>query len=306
MRAATAGGLFRTGPRRPLPRKVRPVHDETCASFLQRLAQHNRVPSDVLRTYLGLGRSLRLPELADLAMAAGLPAPTLSRALPELRSPLTSHYGNSAGWPNQTRPACRRCMASSGIFTEVPCWMRPDQSVCPRHQLWIGTGTTSMAEQLDLARLPEISQAQHRHRRIIRRHGRPAADEAFIEATDIVAAWNKNNAYDTDRRRRQETLYGPGRRAHHHLQPSGRYAADYPETVALTSLIASAYWRSLVMQGGSSVARFLCRSETPCPAGLPSPHLQARPRQPLGPSSRTPLTGKTASQSSSFETNGFA
>ncbi|TMR88810.1 TniQ family protein [Nonomuraea basaltis] len=254
MRIAVAGDLFRTRPRRALPRKVVPVHDETFASFLHRLALRNHVPGDVLHAYLGMGRPRRLPELTDLATVTGASQTVLSHALPELRDSASRHCGTTAGWPNQVRPACRHCVASRGIVAPVMCWMRPEQSVCPRHQLWIGAGVTTAAEQLDLSRLPEISRAQRRHRRIIRRHGHQVTAEAFTEATDIVAAWTQNETYDAARRRRHEIFYGPRRATH--LHSSGHYAAGYPETVALSSLIASAYWRSLAVGNGAAAARF--------------------------------------------------
>jgi len=92
---------------RPLPRPVRPVANETLASFLHRLAAANRLDHDELRSYIAADshKRARIP-LDRLAALSGQPELTLRRAIFDLPPPAgdpteLSWPGPAAwrGWP---------------------------------------------------------------------------------------------------------------------------------------------------------------------------------------------------------------
>ncbi len=252
MSTATAGHLFRAGPRRALPRTCRPAQDETTGSYLMRLAAANRIAGADLIGYLTAGTSQSIAEvsLTALAIASGHPLLALAYALPELR---TQHPGHQAmtlhgrtlpARPNTVRPACRRCAAAHGSAERIDIWYRHEQNICLSHWLWTGPGANHPRDQPDLAACPDIVHAQVRHLRLIRRYGRGAVHWACNAARLI---W--------------EALTYRGRGMPHVVRdiplPKGfghqdwptrpqdpvHAAASYPEVVTLTGLLASSHWR---------------------------------------------------------------
>jgi hypothetical protein len=188
----------RTKPR-ILPRRVSPIQDETTASYVSRLAAVNHLDPWILISYLDRGpvagrwtqQRFNVP-LAALAAASGLLPAQLAYALPDIRSQLAeletlNLVGRTqTGEPNYRRPACRRCMAAKNISRAVPIWMRPDHNACLRHQLWIGQGVREPEDQVEIADLPEISQAQIRHRNLIRRHGHKRVGFFYRDAQEAI------------------------------------------------------------------------------------------------------------------------
>ncbi|MGE3284824.1 MAG: hypothetical protein AB7J32_01825, partial [Pseudonocardia sp.] len=151
----------------PLPRRVAPIHHETVANYIRRLARANHLDHHRLLSYLcsrprGGAETLVIPE--RLAAAAGLDLDLLIQRLHGLHPKQHGHTARAF-----VRPACRHCMARHGILEPVPCRLPPQLRVCPRHQLWIGPQVHHHADQLDVAPLPEILRTQRRHHRLRRR-----------------------------------------------------------------------------------------------------------------------------------------
>ena len=261
---------FRLPSIRQLPGLTKPVQDETVKSYLQRLACANCCAIEDLASYLAphtwphddakasqfLIASLHDwttdiftgIELSALAKATGLPEASLAYALPELRGQYADARSmvlrgrNIAGYPNHVGLACHRCMAAKGITTYVDVWMRHDQIVCLRHKLWVGPGAYNAESQLDLAKVPEVVAAQRKHRTLIRRLRRRWVLAVSLRAFEFADTWVPAET----RRQRYARLRAPrglppGK---FHFRGAHWNAAIYPETVALTGVLASPRWRS--------------------------------------------------------------
>jgi len=233
-----------------LPRTLPPLRWETRSSYLARLAAANHISADDLDALASPGDSTS--ELEHLAALTGHPATTLLHALPELR-----HYQPGAGaaaqgasaYPipetflNDIRPPCWRCTAASGAEPGIAeVWATHDVNVCLHHQLWIGNGTSHWHDQASLSPCPDILHAQIRHHRIVRQRGRPASRAAFHTAQGIWAALATTPGYTANRDARLHPAAGD-------TEPGAAIseAAAYPETVALTAMLASPYWRTIVL-----------------------------------------------------------
>ncbi|MEU0570461.1 TniQ family protein [Nonomuraea sp. NPDC005983] len=234
-------------PRRALPRRVRPIQDETVPSYLRRMAIANHLPERIIREALGLRRGHRHPPLEVLATLAGLPAKSLLYALPDMRTgrtypDLALHGRSIAGRPNEERLACRLCMAEKAVLTQVHCWMRHDQNVCLHHQIWIGPGDNEGRPQLSLIRLPEVVLAQRHHQRLIRLHGRDAIRIAFEEALVLHIDWLEHPLYAQRRHER----FGNALGADWRVRQGGAVfnAVGYPEAVGLASVLVLPRWRA--------------------------------------------------------------
>jgi hypothetical protein len=218
-------------------------HDDAKASNILIASLHD--PTDGI--YMAI-------ELSALGKATGLPEASLAYALPELRDQYADARSmalcgrNIAGRPNYVGLACHRCMAAKGITTRVYVWMRHDQIVCLHHNLWIGPGAHSAEKQLDLAKVPEVVTAQRKHRVLIRRLRRKWVSAVFPRAFEFADSWVPAKT----RRQRYVQLRAP------RGYPPGKFpfrgahwnAAIYPETVALTGVLASRPWRSSGLAAG--------------------------------------------------------
>lgn len=86
--------------------------------------------------------------------------------------------------------------------------------------------------------------AQHRHTRLARRYGRRTTAEAFTEAARVTFSWARRGHHAQHRQQLLQTLRG-------HQPANGRLPRDepliplvtYPETVALTAVLAQPQWR---------------------------------------------------------------
>jgi hypothetical protein len=252
----------------PVPRRVVPLQDETCFSYLARVAAANHVPDRAITDRL-VGRP---PDTDEdplvrsrwIAALCGIDQQRLLSAVPELQVGSTGPDGplpvTGRPLPNRarSRPPCRFCAARRGAIpvldassrwtVEPEVWLSAEDNVCRRHQVWIGPDADHYDRQLDLRALPEVVQAQTRHRRLVRSLGRRETFLAYLDATDIwwKLAWL--HGYDTERDQRLHRHLGPG------VDPEDldfhdplRCAVIYPETVALTSLLASGYWRKKII-----------------------------------------------------------
>jgi len=236
-------------PRR-LPRALPPLHHETYDSYLTRLAAANHIGFYDLEEAAYPGTSDAAPT-EQLAALTGYPAAALLRAIPELfhhpatvTTALTGHCPTPRPFINDIRPPCRRCAAAHGAdptITEV--WLTHDRTLCLRHQLWIGYGNDQPAHQLDLRPCPDIVQAQIHHQQITRRRGRPAAREAFHTARGLWEHISTTPGYTQPREARTARITTHDTAA----EDAVTSAATYPETVALTAMLASPHWRAIVL-----------------------------------------------------------
>jgi len=82
-----------------------------------------------------------------LAAAAGQSLAPITR----LHWPEPGTYSTDpAGFRRSLRPACRHCMGRRSLLDSVPCKIPAYITVCRRHQLWIGPGVRTLADQYDL------------------------------------------------------------------------------------------------------------------------------------------------------------
>jgi hypothetical protein len=229
----------------PLPRQVKPFPRETIASYLRRLAHANGLDQEPVRRYITAGRRGWAVPVGRLSAATGLPEATLRYAIANLDGSRGQHTVYLDGVPvlrGETGLPCHLCVAVAGITGPVWCWKHPERVVCLRHQRW--TGLTACTAQLSLARQPQILQAHTRHLRLVRRFGRDEVAFAFAAADAICRRWHDQREHDAGFRHRMAVFHGPG-----WAVPPGSptvAAAVYPQAIALTRLLASPFWQSLV------------------------------------------------------------
>jgi hypothetical protein len=246
---------------RRLPRCVTPFPGEIMSSYLARMAKANRVDPETLRRYIAGDSDPRVLPVAQVAAVAGVPAPTLERAIADLDSAAPARTSNDSyhwtvdvctrviGW------ACHLCAFARGASGPVMCWKPAEEMVCLRHLRWTGSDDPL---QPALDRQPDIVEAQRRHRRLVRRHGREEVTAGTEVAGHICHKWYQWRQKDAEFNRRLEVFHGPGW-VLPQVHPTIR-AAAYPQVVALARLLASPYWRALAV-GDSSAGRALFGQE---------------------------------------------
>ena len=224
-----------------LPRPVPPFPGETTASYIYRLAVANELHPADLRAHLAGRREHGPVALDSLAAATGRPRHALAWALPELRSGADRAL---SGYVRRT--VCRRCAARRGSFPYASVWQPAETCVCPSHRIWLGSAAhPRLRWQYDVGGLPEIIQAQGRHSRLARRHGRRAAIDAIAEASRITALWARHGFY---RDRRVPLI----RELRGEVPLTGKLplfddvtaVVTYPETVDLARILAMPCWHS--------------------------------------------------------------
>ncbi len=234
---------------RPLPRTVAPLHNESQASYIERLARANRMIPLELREHLADPRRVRpgeLPLPVALAQLAGQPLDRLLLALPDLATPdLADRIPPRRdrlhpGW--KVQPACRLCLVAKGV-RYARHWVPPGTTICPRHQRWTG----AHGQQFDITALPEITHAQRRHRQMIRRHGWKPAARAMNEAASICWTWWDKQQHTGALNRRRAILPGPAWPGNQHTLTLA--ACAYPDIVALAELLSSPDPRALPFTG---------------------------------------------------------
>ena len=152
----------------------------------------------------------------------------------------------------ETRLACRRCMAAKNIFSAVTVLAWTDQSLCLQHQLWIGHSVTRIEDQADIADIPEISEAQVRHRRLARRHGFRNVRDCYGTAESTIDWSSREPSSPTARQRRTRCFLA---RSHAGALPrSYDYASYYPEVIGILSVLASPHCQHLASSGGAADA----------------------------------------------------
>lgn len=253
----TTAASTRRQERRPLPRQVRPVQNETTVSFVQRLAHANHIRSDELAEYLnarmttsGRHTSVSPQVLAD---AAGIDAGHLIQALPQLQAgPARSGIIRAPVTSAEVRLACGLCMAARNIFSAVPVLTWTDQNVCLRHQLWTGHGVTTIEDQADVTGMPEVGRAHARHQRLARRHGLWRVWDCYETAGKTIDWSSRESSSRTARQERTRRLLAVSRTGT--LRRSYDYASYYPEVVSVLSVLASPYWQRMAGSGDADDA----------------------------------------------------
>ena len=247
---------------RPLPRPVRPLRDETMSSYISRLAAANHLPYravlDLLWQHLPGTAADPLARIRWLAAVTGLDPAAAMMALPELRTGLPSPArplplaGRPVPHLARRAPPCRYCAAAHGAApdpgTSTQVFASAENNVCQAHQTWIGPGNSDAAGQPALRCCPDITTAQTRRYRLVRRHGRRETFKAFLDAREIWSTLEWLHGYHTERDQRIRQLRRTG------TSPSDldyddprHHAAIYPETVALTAILASPHWRKTAL-----------------------------------------------------------
>lgn len=224
---------------RPLPMQVPLVRTETLDSYLSRIAAANHLDPRDLRAHLGMRTRTQPPDLDRLATMTGHPVEQLSGVVADACPP----PGRSRLARLTGRVACRHCTAGRGICGDVYC-VNPDQRVCRRHRRWLGGPTDNTAFQHDVTPLPDLTQAQRRHTRLLRDRGAGRGRDAIYWAGTIVDHWTERGAWGEHRQRRLA--------AHLAANPSTTepdtdllHMANYPEVVALASVLASPHWSAI-------------------------------------------------------------
>lgn len=243
----------------PLPILVRPLRHEALTSFVGRLTGTNHAGREA--TWSALGRDGYDNFLARLAAMTRIPATTLLYALPELYHNNDLDTGHLARIPvplpdetiNTMRSPCRHCACTHGADphrTEV--WTTHETNVCTRHRLWIGPGADTPAQQPQLDHTPEIIKAQIRHAHLIRRRGRAAAYRAYRLARDAWTRLHQHHGYTRKRDCRLALLIPDADAEHRSADEPYRHAADYPEIVALASILANPSWLPILRTPGKA------------------------------------------------------
>ncbi|MEU0786816.1 TniQ family protein [Streptomyces sp. NPDC006173] len=186
-----------------LPRRAAPIHGETLASFLWRLADRNEMPFEDLALYIGAPRTIgradpqfeevRLGPVAQqrLAQVSGHSVGQLERALPSWADGRISVRARRQvqieAWPLDQAPvqACASCVAGQ---SERPVWRCSGEqwAVCTRHGRW--TGTAEGRFQVGLSELPDVVDAHVRRVRLQRRTGLYAR-ALMADAQQVAVYW---------------------------------------------------------------------------------------------------------------------
>lgn len=105
--------------------------------------------------------------------------------------------------------------------------------------------------------MPEIIQAQRRHFRLARHHGRRTAAAAFAEAAPITALWARHG-FHRDRRVRLINAFLGRSPLTGRLQPGDPITpvVTYPETVDLARVLAMPGWRDPSDSAGDDLRQF--------------------------------------------------
>lgn len=230
---------------RPLPITVAPAHNETLESYLDGLAAANRITVEHLHERLA-GSKADPIQPGRLALLSGQSIRTLAHALHEIAGPdggLHPGMRPETGRSGLRRRPCAPCAISRGHLRPITCWTDHHDAVCLRHARWLGDGRTPSAAQLDLRAHPQILRANRLHRRLVRSFGLDACAHAYRRAAWIVARWHGQLDYDEGFHHHMGGFHGPTWQVGSNHPTIG--AATYPQTVALTRLLASPHWQSI-------------------------------------------------------------
>ncbi|MBT1189377.1 hypothetical protein HET69_36705 [Streptomyces sp. CJ_13] len=231
--------------------RVRPMPHESTASYLNRLASVYRLEIRQLCEGIGItvhGRPSSTPGRSEISLSpTALHHVALFARVPDLQIAL-GKVVPGAGGPNPGRPrarweplepasqptrTCPCCTLhhTHGTTSQAWAYQAEHQRLCPRHHRW--ATPPNDRRSLDTRALPELAQAHHAHRRLVRR---PDATATYQWAGMITTRWYDHQHHLTRRWHNRLT-----RLADTHPPPTGgtswaltgRDPVTYPETVAL-------------------------------------------------------------------------
>ncbi|MDY0816243.1 TniQ family protein [Kitasatospora purpeofusca] len=263
--------------------RLRPIPQESTASYLTRLAHAYRQTLPQLLEALTIAVDAQGKGLATLpgselhpnraaqvriAALARIPHAHLARALPRwepvastrLARPSSSHALPHITWQRTARhrqppiAACPACVLhhTRGATSTARIYTPGHQRLCTRHHTWAAGDEHSVI--LNVAALPELQHAQRTHQRLLRHQG---ADLARSWAQTITTRWYDHQQHAAPRWRRRATAL---ERANSDLAPVrgswallARPVVTYPETVALAQALH--HHRVLAVLNGSTSSR---------------------------------------------------
>lgn len=232
---------------RALPISLPPMNREVIGSYIHRLADANHITSTALAQLLDLNRRYRRGDddpigwttstITGLSALTSRPVTALAQALPALRSLVPTSGPTAPTGPTAPCIACHHCTARKGIRGLVIQRAASHEHICLRHNRWLHG-----PEQHALHTLPELCNANRRHRRLRRQHDATILNAALARSRDLVHDWlEAADQPDLQRRwtqRLTQLRYDPGadpyRPSQHRVE-----LAIYPEIVLLAELFAS-------------------------------------------------------------------
>ncbi|MGW4034512.1 TniQ family protein [Streptomyces sp. NPDC004838] len=289
-------GMSRTLTRRHartpvLPQRVAPIAGETLNSYLARIAQANHLTVTEVLAVLPTWFSTKANNIDDRAQHHML-APAATQALHELAH-LTSTtsaglayalpaFGTDAS-PVRATTACHRCTSRRDIRQPVPVHLPIHHKVCTRHGVWL----SDLGEpHLDLFICPEITTAQHRANRLLRRFTPQQLTLAHQTAVEAVPPWPASPAALPHHWRYR--LLALQTHNHHRGVPTDldtyTHAAIYPDAIELAAAALAKHPRDPARSTGENSSRL--RTAAPAAHG----HFAT---QDSSPQVRTTASGKT-------------
>ncbi|MDV7246268.1 MULTISPECIES: TniQ family protein [Rhodococcus] len=234
---------------RCLPRRVVPFPSEQLSSYLHRLSEANGLPGSEFDKHI---THVAIPDRETVHDLTGLPERTLIFALPELRAPDDlATYRALLGRPMTVGSShyCPSCAGMHGRARPVRVWATHEQVLCRRHRIWTGgpvlTGE-NRGPPIGIASLPDVLAAHRRHQRLIVRFGREQVRHAFEDASYLVHEWHTRLAWPFRAIHARWAVLepNPGR---WYLTSAICRIAEYPVTVALTTVLADPAWRKRLL-----------------------------------------------------------
>ena len=231
----------------PLVFPVPPARYELASSYIRRLATlHGLEPNDLwikATAPIAPGERRRALDPARIALLTGRPAEYLAGALPQLRR-IAPDWRLFRHRPQSGCALCDARHRGGQVLHILP----HHRYVCARHNHWIGPPDLDRPS-FSLTHLPEITRAQHRHHRLVRRRGFIAAYDGVLTGFLLCAGlWNKPGrlrCHAADAWDHRADLLVPKEQEPTLFSASRMFAALYPEAVTLATIIASPTWREL-------------------------------------------------------------
>ncbi|MGP4105143.1 TniQ family protein [Nonomuraea sp. KM90] len=236
---------------RLLPVPLAPLPNELIGSYLNRLADANRLPIRRIDALIATGRhhsrdkddltGWTLSSIERLAALTGRNSPALIHALPSLAAlaqpnPLPTPPASLTPTAWKTK-VCQLCAASRGVHGLAVQRTYPHQRICLQHQRWLG------GRQLPISpRFHELIRANIRHRRLLRGHRDPLQPSALHdEARTMTSRWFSNNNGPLELQRTWDDrlqMLNPDTESDPHDDRNLIEMVTYPETVVLTTLLS--------------------------------------------------------------------
>jgi hypothetical protein len=240
-------------PLRQLPFTARPFRRETIGSFLTRLASANSIPlwHMLQLTAISVQQQREFTPATDdwrgwspstprrIAALAGRPLADLTTAFPAITDFLTDPARPPAPRAGKIQTACRHCAAAQNITSMVIIRARPHDYLCVRHRLWHHD-----LRDIDLRPIPQVTDAQRRHNRHVRKLPADDVTHAHQQARSIIGEWATWSWHPDLTGQWQHRLHLIGAADARHPSP-WLNAVTHPELLAVASLLLTARRRDV-------------------------------------------------------------